>query len=49
MVECLNVSACGAGEQSLDFFPLPTVKATPLSHEDNRICKRFAFVCVHSQ
>ncbi len=47
-VECLNVCACGAGAIT-GFIPLPTVEAvTPLSHEDNRSCKRFAFICVHS-
>ncbi len=46
-VECLNVCACGAGA-STGLFPLPTVEATPLGHEDNRNCKRFAFICVHS-
>ncbi len=46
-VECLNVSAHAALEQSLDFFPLLTVETnTPFSHEDNRNCKRFAFICV---
>ncbi len=37
-VECLNVSACGAGAIT-GFIPLPTVEATPLGHEDNRIVK----------
>ncbi len=46
-VECLNVSACGA-EAITGFIPLPTVEATPLGHEDNRNCKRSAFICVHS-
>ncbi len=46
-VECLNVCACGAGA-STGLFPLPTVEATPLGHEDNRNCKRFAFISVHS-
>ncbi len=47
-VECLNVSACGAGA-STGFISLPTVEAvTPLSHEDNRNCKRSVFICVHS-
>ncbi len=46
-VECLTVSACGAGA-STGLFPLPTVEATPLGHEDNRNCKRSAFICVHS-
>ncbi len=41
--------AHAALEQSLDLFPLPTVEATPLGHEDNRNCKRSAFICVHSQ
>ncbi len=31
------------------FIPLPTVEATPLGHEDNRNCKRSAFICVQSQ
>ncbi len=46
-VEYLNVSACGA-EANSGFIPLPTVEATPLGHEDNRNCKRSAFICVHS-
>ncbi len=46
-VECLTVSACGA-EAITGFIPLPTVEATPLGHEDNRNCKRSAFICVHS-
>ncbi len=46
-VECLTVSACGAGAIT-GFIPLPTVEATPLGHEDNRNCKRSAFICVHS-
>ncbi len=46
-VECLNVCACGA-EAITGFIPLPTVEATPLGHEDNRNCKRSAFICVHS-
>ncbi len=46
-VEYLNVSACGA-EAISGFIPLPTVEATPLGHEDNRNCKRSAFICVHS-
>ncbi len=46
-VECLNVCACGAGAIT-GFIPLPTVEATPLGHEDNRNCKRSAFICVHS-
>ncbi len=29
-------------------YSLPTAEATPLSHEDNRNCKRSAFICVHS-
>ncbi len=29
-------------------FPLPTVEATPLGHEDNWNCKRSAFICIHS-
>ncbi len=49
-VECLTVCAHAALEQSLDFFSLLTVEAnTPFSNEDNRNCKRFAFICVHSQ
>ncbi len=47
LVECLNVSACGA-EAITGFIPLPTVEATPLGHEDNRNCKGSAFICVHS-
>ncbi len=47
-VECLNVCACGAGAIT-GFIPLPTVEATPLGHEDNRNCKRSAFICVHKQ
>ncbi len=35
-------------EQSLDLFPLLTVEATPLGHEDNRNCKRFDFICVRT-
>ncbi len=31
------------------FIPLPTVEATTLGHEDNRNCKRSAFICVHKQ
>ncbi len=46
-VECLNVCACGA-EAITGFILLPTVEATPLGHEDNRNCKRSAFICVHS-
>ncbi len=46
-VECLNVCACGTGAITR-FIPLPTVEATPLGHEDNRNCKRSAFICVHS-
>ncbi len=46
-VECLNVCACVA-ETITGFIPLPTVEATPLGHEDNRNCKRSAFICVHS-
>ncbi len=48
-VECLNVCACVA-EAITGFIPLPTVEAvaTPLGHEDNRNCKRSAFICVHS-
>ncbi len=47
-VECLTVSACGA-EAITGFIPLPTVEATPLGHEDNRNCKRSAFICIHKQ
>ncbi len=48
LVECLNVCACGAGAIT-GFIPLLTVEAvTPLGHEFNRNCKRFAFICVHS-
>ncbi len=47
LVECLNVSACGA-EAITGFIPLPTAEATPLGHGDNRNCKRSAFICVHS-
>ncbi len=39
---------CGAGAIT-GFIPLPTVEATPLGHEDNRNCKRSAFICVHKQ
>ncbi len=46
-VECLNVCACGAGA-STGFIPLLKVEATTLGHEDNRNCKRSAFICVHS-
>ncbi len=46
-VECLNVCACVAGAIT-GFIPLLTVEATPLGHEDNRNCKRSAFICVHS-
>ncbi len=45
-VECLNVCAC-ALEQSLDVFPFQQWKQL-LGHEDNRNCKRSAFICVHS-
>ncbi len=45
--ECLTVSACGAGAIT-GFIPLLTVEATPLGHEDNRNCKRSAFICVNS-
>ncbi len=42
------MSACGA-EAITGFIPLLTVEAvTPLGHEDNRNCKRSAFICVHS-
>ncbi len=41
------MSTCGA-EAITGFIPLPTVEATPLGHEDNRNCKRSAFICVHS-
>ncbi len=41
------MSACVAGAIT-GFIPLPTVEATPLGHEDNRNCKRSAFICVHS-
>ncbi len=47
-VECLTVNACGA-EAITGCIPLPTVEATPLGHEDNRNCKRSAFICVHKQ
>ncbi len=47
-VECLNVCECVAEEITV-FIPLPTVEATPLGHEDNRNCKRSAFICVHKQ
>ncbi len=47
-VECLNVSACVA-EAITGFIPLLTVEATPLGHEDNRNCRRSAFICVHKQ
>ncbi len=46
MLECAHAAL----EKSLDFFFLLTVEATtPISHKDNRNCKRFAFICVHSQ
>ncbi len=47
-VECLTVCACVA-EAITGFILLPTVEATPLGHEDNRNCKRSAFICVHKQ
>ncbi len=37
-----------SAEAITGFIPLPTVEATPLGHEDNRNCKRSAFICVHS-
>ncbi len=47
-VECLNVNACVAGAIT-GCIPLPTVEATPLGHEDNRNCKRSAFIYLHKQ
>ncbi len=47
-VECLNVSTWSSGAIT-GFIPLLTVEETPLGHEDNRNCKRSAFICVHSQ
>ncbi len=41
MLKCVPEAITG-------FIPLPTVEATPLGHEDNRNCKRSAFICVHS-
>ncbi len=41
------MSACVA-EAITGCIPLPTVEATTLGHEDNRNCKRSAFICVHS-
>ncbi len=43
----INCERMRAGA-STGFIPLPTVEATPLGHEDNQNCKRFAFICVHS-
>ncbi len=40
------MSACGV-EAITGFIPLSTVEATTLGHEDNRNCKRSAFICVH--
>ncbi len=37
LVECLNERM--RTEAITGFIPLPTVEATPLSHEDNRIVK----------
>ncbi len=42
MLKCVAEAITG-------FIPLPTVEATPLGHEDNRNCKRSAFICVHKQ
>ncbi len=47
LVECLN-ERMRAGAIT-GFIPLLTVEATPLGHEDNRNCKRSAFICVHNQ
>ncbi len=48
-VECLTVSACSA-EAITGFIPLPTVEATPLGHEDNRIVKGLLlFVYIHNK
>ncbi len=44
----LHLVECGAGAIT-GFIPLLTVEATPLGHEDNRNCKRSAFICVHKQ
>ncbi len=44
MLKCVRMRA----EAITGLFPLPTVEATPLGHEDNRNCKRFAFISVHS-
>ncbi len=41
LVECLN-------ELKLDLFPFQQWKQL-LGHEDNRNCKRSAFICVHKQ
>ncbi len=44
-----SVHACGAGPITWFFFFLLTVESSiPFSH-DNRNCKRFSFICVHSQ
>ncbi len=45
MLKCVRMRA-GA---ITGFIPLPTVEATPLGHEDNRNCKRSAFIYVHKQ
>ncbi len=42
MLKCVAETITG-------FIPLPTVEATPLGHEDNRNCKRSAFIYVHKQ
>ncbi len=42
MLKCVAEAITG-------FIPLLTVEATPLGHEDNRNCKRSAFICVHKQ
>ncbi len=46
-VECLNERMRRWSKHWI--YSLPTVEATPLGHEDNRNCKRSAFICVHKQ
>ncbi len=41
LVECLN-------ELKLDLFPFQQWKQLLFGHEDNRNCKRSAFICVHN-
>ncbi len=45
MLKCVRMRA----EAITGCIPLPTVEATPLGHEDNRNCKRSAFIYVHKQ